>query len=127
MTTRNQTITFLMFWGAALIIELFVAQSLGFDIFRNLRASIYACGAIALLPAGLFHFGFMKVRNQYGRWQLRRGKDPNQDQNYEDDDGVLHITEIPDSQKQRDLSLGELVSGLEQVNDDWNENSTSSR
>jgi hypothetical protein len=108
-----------MFWVASIIAELALAVWLGFDITINTRGTLFGFGLVALVPAGAIHLGLMKTKNLYTRWQASRGKDVYQDRDYEDCDGYLHITPISESQKQKDLPLSELISGVEQVGNDW--------
>jgi hypothetical protein len=111
--------TFLMFWGASMFTELIIALVIGFDVFRNVRGTLFGLGALAILPAAILHFGVMKSKHLIERWQIRRGEDVNKLHDYEDSEGYIHIAQIPDAEKQRDIPLSELVSGVEQVENDW--------
>ena len=121
LTTRNQYMVFLMSWGASITAEFILALWLGFDVTRNFRGTLFGFGLVAIIPASAVHLSLIKTKNLYTRWQVSRGKDVLQDRDYEDCDGYLHITPIADAQKQQEIALSELVSGVQQIENDLTE------
>jgi hypothetical protein len=112
MTSRTQYLLFLMLWVGSIFILLFVAIAyLPIDT-RDIRGSLLAAGVVALLPATGGYVLIRKVSSMRDKWQLRRGHDVYQERAYEDDGGFIHLNEVPWSEKEQEVSVKEIVSGL---------------
>ena len=112
MTSRTQYLLFLMLWVGSIFILLFVAIAyLPIDT-RDIRGSLLAAGVVALLPAAGGYILIRKVSSMRDKWQLRRGHDVYLERTYEDDGGFIHLNEVPAPEKEQEVSVKEIVSGL---------------
>jgi hypothetical protein len=115
MTSRTQYLLFLMLWVGSIFILLLVAIAyLPIDT-RDIRGSLLAAGVVALLPAAGGYILIRKVSSMRDKWQLRRGHDVYQERAYEDDGGFIHLNEVPAPEKEQEVSVKEIVSGLGQA------------
>lgn len=116
MTTRSQYLLFLVIWLTASVILVFGAIAAGLPIdARNLRGYLFGIGFVALLPAA---GGFLLVRKGSAlidRWRVRHGHDVYQEREYEDDGGFIHLNEVPADEREQEVSVREIVTGLGQA------------
>ena len=76
----------------------------------NIRATSFIVGTVALLPAAA---GFALVRgcgSVIDKWRIRRGEDILGERSHEDEDGYIHLYEVPEYMKQHDIGVQEMVN-----------------
>jgi hypothetical protein len=113
MTTRTQYLLFISIWVGAIVIGVIVVEGSGFsfgDDARSIRATSFIVGTVALLPAAA---GFALVRgcgSLIDKWRIRRGQDIYGERCHEDEDGFIHLYEVPEYVKQHDIGVEEMVN-----------------
>src|SRR5712692_796948 len=116
MTSRTQYLLFLVIWVAAIFILLFVAAAAGIPIStRDFRGSLFAAGVLALFPAAGGYLLVRRAGSTIDKWRVRHGHDVYQERAYEDDGGFIHLNEVPAGEKEQNVSVREIVSGLGQA------------
>lgn len=113
MTTRTQYLLFISIWVGAIVIGVIIVEGSGFsfgDDAVNIRATSFIVGTVALLPAAA---GFALVRgcgSVIDKWRIRRGQDIYGERSHEDEDGFIHLYEVPEYLKQHDIGVAEMVN-----------------
>ncbi|HKB66840.1 MAG TPA: hypothetical protein VKC61_13370 [Pyrinomonadaceae bacterium] len=113
MTTRTQYLLFISIWVGAIVIGVIIVEGFGFsfgDDARSIRATSFIVGTVALLPAAA---GFALVRgcgSVIDKWRIRRGQDIYGERSHEDEDGFIHLYEVPEYAKQHDIGVAEMVN-----------------
>jgi hypothetical protein len=113
MTTRTQYLLFISIWVGAIVIGVIIVEGSGFsfgDDAGNMRATSFIVGTVALLPAAA---GFALVRgcgSVIDKWRIRRGQDIYGERCHEDEDGFIHLYEVPEYAKQHDIGVAEMVN-----------------
>ena len=113
MTTRTQYLTFISIWVGAIAIGVILVEALGLsfgDDSRSIRATFLVVSTVALLPAAA---GFALIRgcgSVIDKWRIRRGEDVIGERSHEDEDGYIHLYEVPDYMKQHDIGVEEMVN-----------------
>jgi len=113
MTTRTQYLLFISIWVGAIVVGVIIVEGLGFsfgDDSRSIRATSFIVGTVALLPAAA---GFALVRgcgSVIDKWRLRRGQDIYGERSHEDEDGFIHLYEVPEYMKQHDIGVEDMVN-----------------
>lgn len=113
MTTRTQYLLFISIWVGAFAIGVIIVEAAGLsfgDDARSMRATAFVIGTVALLPAAA---GFALIRgcgSVIDKWRIRRGRDILGERSHEDEDGFIHLYEVPEYMKQRDIGVEELVN-----------------
>lgn len=116
MTSRTQYLLFLVLWIAAIFILFLVAVTAGVPIStRDIRGSLFAAGVLALLPAAGGYLLIRRAGSTIDKWRARHGHDVYQEREYEDDGGFIHLNEVPACEKEQEVSVREIVSGLGQA------------
>jgi hypothetical protein len=117
MQTRTQYLIFLSIWAGVLLIGLLVATTYGFVDLDNARGSLILFSILALIPAAGGYVLILKCRSLIDRWRAKRGGDVYQRRRYEDDSGILHLTEVAGCERQEEVELNEMVSGMKPLLD----------
>jgi hypothetical protein len=113
VTTRTQYLLFISIWVAAIAIGVFIVEAAGLslgDDARSMRATVFVIGTVAFLPAAA---GFALIRgcgSVIDKWRMSRGHDVIGERSYEDEDGFIHLYEVPESMKQHDIGVEEMVN-----------------
>jgi len=113
VTTRTQYLLFISIWVGAIVIGVIIVEGSGFsfgDDAVNIRATSFIVGTVALLPAAA---GFALVRgcgSVIDKWRIRRGQDIYGERSHEDEDGFIHLYEVPEYLKQHDIGVAEMVN-----------------
>jgi hypothetical protein len=47
------------------------------------------------------------------KWRIRRGHDVLGERSHEDEDGFIHLNEVPEYMKQHDIGVAEMVNEVE--------------
>lgn len=121
MTTRGQRLLFLTIWVGALCIGTFIVES--FDLSfgsdaRGIRTTALVLGIVALLPAAAGYALIRGCGSVLDKWRLRRGEDVYGERAHEDEDGFIHLYEVPDGEKAHDISVSEMLHDVRPVIDD---------
>ena len=113
MTSRSQYLLFLIIWLTGIFMLLSIAVAAGVPIAgRDLRGALLGAGLIALLPAAGGYLLVRRAESMIDRWRVRHGHDVYQERAYEDDGGFIHLNEVPADEKEQEVSVKEIVSGL---------------
>jgi len=113
MTTRTQYLLFITIWVGAFLVGVIAVESFGLsfgDDARGIRATSFVIGTVALLPAAA---GFALIRScgsVIDKWRISRGQDILGERSHEDEDGYIHLYEVPEYMKQRDIGVAEMVN-----------------
>ena len=116
MTTRTQYLLFITIWVGAFLIGVIFVESFGLsfgDDAHSIRATSFVIGTVALLPAAA---GFALIRScgsVIDKWRIRRGQDIVGERSHEDEDGYIHLYEVPEYMKQHDIGVAEMVNEVE--------------
>ena len=116
MTTRTQYLLFITIWVGAFLVGVIVVESFGLsfgDDAHSIRATSFVIGTVALLPAAA---GFALIRScgsVIDKWRIRRGQDIVGERSHEDEDGYIHLYEVPEYMKQHDIGVAEMVNEVE--------------
>src|SRR6185295_6125047 len=114
MTTRTQYLLFITIWVGAFLVGVIVVESFGLsfgDDARGIRATSFVIGTVALLPAAA---GFALIHgcgSVIDKWRIRRGEDILGERSHEDEDGYIHLYEVPEYMKQRDIGVADETLG----------------
>ena len=117
MKSRTQYLLFLSFWAGVALVGLFIALAYGFDFGENPVGPLTLLGILALAPAAAGFVAVLKARTLIDRWRVRRGDNVYQKRAYEDDGGYLHLREVPASERQEEVSVREIVTGMKPLLD----------
>ena len=113
MTTRTQYLLFITIWVGAFLIGVIIVEAFGLsfgDDARSIRATSFIVGTVALLPAAA---GFALIRScgsVIDKWRISRGQDILGERSHEDEDGFIHLYEVPEYMKQHDIGVAEMVN-----------------
>jgi len=113
MTTRTQYLIFISIWVGAIAICVIIVEALGLsfgDDSRGIRGTFFIVGTVALLPAAA---GFALIRScgsVIDKWRISRGQDILGERSHEDEDGYIHLYEVPEYMKQHDIGVAEMVN-----------------
>lgn len=113
MTNRTQYLLFITIWVGAFAIGVIIVEAFGFsfgDDANSIRATSFVVGTVALLPAAA---GFALVRgcrSMIDKWRISRGQDIVGERSHEDEDGFIHLYEVPEYMKQHDIGVEEMVN-----------------
>jgi len=113
MTTRTQYLLFISIWVGAFFTGVIIVEAFGLsfgDDARSVRGTFFIVGAVALLPAAA---GFAFIRgcgSVIDKWRIRRGEDILGERSHEDEEGYIHLYEVPDYMKQHDIGVEEMVN-----------------
>ena len=116
MTTRTQYLLFITIWVGAFLVGVIVVESFGLsfgDDAHSIRATSFVIGTVALLPAAA---GFALIRScgsVIDKWRISRGQDILGVRSHEDEDGYIHLYEVPEYMKQHDIGVAEMVNEVE--------------
>ena len=109
MTVRTQYLLFLTLWVGAICIGVFILKDLGLPFGDEDRLLILA---VAPLAAGVGYALIRGCGSVIDKWRIRRGRDIHGERTHEDEDGYIHLFEVPESMKQRDIGASEMVKNL---------------
>lgn len=115
MTTRTQQLVFLTIWAAACIAGVIIASALGLsfgDNSHSIRGTLFIISIVALLPAVGGYALVRRCGSMIDRWRVRRGHDIYTERAYEDDGGFIHLNEVPDGMKGRDIGVSEMLKDV---------------
>ena len=121
MTTRTQYLLFLTIWVGAFLTGVIIVEAFGLsfgDDARSIRVTSFLIGTVALLPAAA---GFALIRgcgSVIDKWRIRRGEDILGERSHEDEDGFIHLYEVPEFMKQHDIGVVEMVKEVRPVADE---------
>ena len=113
MTTRTQYLLFISIWVGTIAIGVILIEAFGLSFgedARSIRATSFIVGTIALLPAAA---GFALIRgcgSLIDKWRIRRGRDILGERSHEDEEGFVHLYEVPEYMKQHDIGVAEMVN-----------------
>ena len=113
MTTRTQYLLFITIWVGSFLIGVIIVEALGLsfgDDASSIRATSLIIGTAALLPAAT---GFALIRgcgSVIDKWRIRHGQDVLEERSHEDEDGFIHLYEVPEYMKQHDIGVAEMVN-----------------
>ena len=113
MQMRTQYMLFLVLWAGALVAAFVVALAYGFDVGENFRGALILFAILALVPAAVGYVLLQRMGSLVDRWRVKRGHDVYRERAYEDDAGFIHLNEVPECEKQEEIRLSEIVSGME--------------
>ena len=109
MTTRTQYLLFISIWVGTIAIGVILIEAFGEDA-RSIRATSFIVGTRALLPAAA---GFALIRgcgSVIDKWRIRHGRDILGERSHEDEEGFVHLYEVPEYMKQHDIGIEEMVN-----------------
>ena len=121
MTTRTQYLLFITIWVGAFLVGVIVVESFGLsfgDDARSIRATSFIVGTVALLPAAAGFALIRGCRSAIDKWRIRRGEDILGERSHEDEDGYIHLYEVPEYMKQHDIGVAEMVNDVSPVMDE---------
>lgn len=121
MTTRTQYLLFLTIWVGAILIGVIIVEAYGLSFgndARSIRATSYLLGMLALLPAAAGYILVRRCGSVIDRWRIRRGEDICSERAHEDEDGFIHLYEVPECMKQQDIGASEMVKDVRPVIDE---------
>jgi hypothetical protein len=112
MQSRTQRLIFLFIWAGAMVTLFITAIAYGFYVRGDMRAPLFFSCVLALAPAAAGYSLVLRCASVIDRWRVRRGHDLNLEREYVDDDGFTHLNEVPACERQEEVGLGEMVSGM---------------
>lgn len=121
MTTRTQYLLFITIWVGAFFMGVIIVEAFGFsfgDDARSIRATSFIVGTVALLPAAAGFALIRGCRSVIDKWRIRRGEDIFGERSHEDEDGYIHLYEVPECMKQHDIGVAEMVNEVTPVMDE---------
>ena len=113
MTTRTQYLLFITIWVGAFSMGVILVEAFGLsfgDDDRSIRATSFIIGTVALLPAAAGFALIRGCRSVIDKWRMSRGQDVFGERSHEDEDGFIHLYEVPEYLKQHDIGVPEMVN-----------------
>ena len=111
MTNRSQYLVFLSIWIAAIAVSAFVGLSV------ETKNDALSLALLAALPAAAGIILVRKARRIIDHWRMRQGRDVNQEREYEDAGGFIHLYPVPPIEQQREISIREFISDVRDNSD----------
>lgn len=130
MTTRTQYLIFLIIWVASCLAGVVIVGALGLSFGDNsasMRATFFMISVAALLPAAGGYALIKRCGSLVDRWRVRRGQDIYTERAYEDEDGYIHLNAVPDSRREHDIGVSEMLGDVRPAIDEALDNSGDSK
>lgn len=118
MTTRTQYLIFLAIWVLACFAGVVICEAFGFSFDTDaliIRITLILISIVALVPAAGGYALIQRCGSVVDKWRIRRGRDIDEERKYEDEDGVIHLFEVPGCKREHEIGVSEMVREMRPV------------